>query len=85
MQMQAFKSSTIEVVGYDKDSRKMRVAFKDRPVQEFCHVPEQLFSDFLKARSKTGFTSAICKTCFLAEIRYFARASSDLARNVLDD
>lgn len=55
MQMQAVKSSTIEVVGYDKDSRKMRVAFKDRPVQEFCHVPEQLFSEFLKARSKNRF------------------------------
>lgn len=55
MRMQAIKSSTIDVVGYDQDTHKLRVTFKDQPPQDFCHVPEQLFQQFLNSRSKTRF------------------------------
>ncbi|MDX8128562.1 KTSC domain-containing protein [Methylomonas sp. BW4-1] len=55
MQMQSVKSSTIDVIGYDEQTHKLRVSFKDRQAQDFCHVPEHLFAAFLKARSKNRF------------------------------
>lgn len=55
MQMQSVKSSTIDVVGYDEQTHKLRVSFKDQQARDFCHVPEDLFTAFLKARSKNRF------------------------------
>ncbi len=55
MKMHPVKSSTIDVVGYDEHTHKLRVAFKhDRPA-DFCHVPEQIFQAFINARSKERF------------------------------
>ncbi len=64
MRMQAIKSSTIDVVGYDEQTHKMRVTFKDQPAQDFCHVPEQLYNQFLNARSKSRFYKRHLKNAF---------------------
>ena len=55
MKMQAVRSSTIDVVGYDEQSHKMRVSFRHDKPKEFCHVPEQTFNAFINARSKNRF------------------------------
>ena len=55
MIMQEVKSSLIDVVGYDEQTHKMRVSFKDEKPKEFCHVPEQIFHAFINARSKNRF------------------------------
>ena len=55
MQMKSVKSSTIDVIGYDEHTHKLRVSFKDQQAQDFCHVPEHLFTAFLSARSKNRF------------------------------
>lgn len=55
MKMLAVRSSTIDVVGYDEQTHKMRVAFRDQQAKEFCHVPEQTFNAFINARSKNRF------------------------------
>lgn len=56
MKMQAVRSSTIDVVGYDEETHKMRVSFRDdQKPKEFCHVPEHIFNAFMNARSKNRF------------------------------
>lgn len=55
MIMQEVKSSLIDVVGYDEQTHKMRVSFRQDKPKEFCHVPEQIFQAFINARSKNRF------------------------------
>jgi hypothetical protein len=55
MKIKAIKSSKINIVGYDERSRKLRVSFIDEQPQEFCHVPEDVFTAFINARSKNRF------------------------------
>lgn len=55
MKMHPVKSSTIDIVGYDEQTHKMRIAFRDHQAKEFCHVPEQTFEAFINARSKNRF------------------------------
>lgn len=55
MKIQPVKSSTIDVVGYDENTHKLRVSFRNDKPQEFCHVPEQTFEAFINARSKNRF------------------------------
>lgn len=55
MKMQQVKSNTIEVVGYDEQTHRLRVTFKKEKAREFCHVPEQTFKAFVNSRSKYRF------------------------------
>jgi len=55
MKMQPVKSSKIDVIGYDEIDHKMRVSFREDKPQDFCHVPEELFRQFVNARSKNRF------------------------------
>ena len=55
MQMQPVKSSTIDVIGYDEQTHKLRVSFRKEKSQDFCHVPEHVFTAFINARSKNRF------------------------------
>ncbi|MGR8931452.1 MAG: KTSC domain-containing protein [Gammaproteobacteria bacterium] len=55
MKMQAVRSSTIDVVGYDELTHKMRVCFRCERPKEFCHVPEDIFYGFVNARSKNRY------------------------------
>lgn len=53
--MHAVKSDIIDVVGYDDKTHKLRVSFRQDKPKEFCHVPEQMFNEFINARSKNRF------------------------------
>lgn len=64
MKMQAVKSSTIAVVGYDELTHKLRVSFRNDKPKDFCHVPEQTFQAFLNARSKNRFYKRHILACF---------------------
>lgn len=55
MKMQPVKSSKINLIGYDKQLHKMRVSFRKNKPVDFCFVPEDIFSAFLKSRSKNRF------------------------------
>jgi len=55
MDMQAVKSSKISLIGYDKQTHKMRVSFRENKLVDFCSVPEDIFSAFLNSRSKNRF------------------------------
>lgn len=46
------KSTAIRKVGYDSSSSSMYIDFEDSdPYYTFCNVPEQLFHEFINARS----------------------------------
>ena len=64
MKMLPVKSSKINVIGYDEETRKLRVAFREDKPREFCHVPKDVFSAFLKARSKNRFYKRHIEDCF---------------------
>jgi hypothetical protein len=55
MQMQPVKSSTIDVIGYDRQTHKLRVSFRKNISCDFCHVPEHVFVAFVNARSKDRY------------------------------
>ena len=55
MKSQTVKSSTIELIGYDELTHKLRVCFRQDKPRDFCHVPEKTFRDFINARSKNRF------------------------------
>ena len=55
MKMHPVKFSKIDVIGYDEQTHKLRVSFRKEKPREFCHVPENTFTSFLNARSKTRF------------------------------
>jgi hypothetical protein len=45
-------SSAISAIGYDSDTQKMKIKFVQNRTYEYCHVPAQIFNDFLKTSSK---------------------------------
>jgi hypothetical protein len=64
MIMQAVKSDTIDVVGYDEDSHKLRISFINDKPREFWHVPKEIFQAFMNARSKNRFYKRHIQDCF---------------------
>jgi hypothetical protein len=55
MKMQPVRSSKIKMIGYDELTHKMRVSFRKNKPADFCYVPEDIFSAFVKSRSKNRF------------------------------
>lgn len=55
MKVLPVKSCTIDIVGYDEHTHRLRVSFRHDKPQAFCHVPEQTFKAFINARSKNRF------------------------------
>ncbi|MAM58712.1 MAG: KTSC domain-containing protein [Salinicola sp.] len=50
------RSSAIRKIGYDTDTNRMYIDFEDsNPVYTYCSVPEELFCEFVSARSVGGF------------------------------
>lgn len=52
MNMYKVKSTNIKQIGYNVDSKKMRVRFKDGSAYDYHAVSEDVFDDCLKAKSK---------------------------------
>lgn len=55
MKMRPVKSSKINLIGYDEQTHKMRVSFRQNTPIDYCYVPEGVFSAFLNSRSKNRF------------------------------
>lgn len=45
-------SSAISAVGYDAATKQLKIRFVEGHTYDFCGVPESVFDDLLKARSK---------------------------------
>lgn len=64
MNVQPVKSSQIEGIGYDECARRMRVCFRNGTLQDFLHVPKDIFTAFVNARSKNRFYKRHIQDCF---------------------
>lgn len=64
MIMQSVRSETIDVIGYDERTHRLRVSFRNEKPLDFCHVPEEIFRAFLNARSKYRFFKRHIQGCF---------------------
>jgi hypothetical protein len=51
MQMISVKSSAISYIGYDSDTKQMKITFKQGKTYDYCGVPQSVFDAFLKASS----------------------------------
>ena len=51
MKMIPVSSSAISHIGYDKDTKQMKITFKGSGTYDYCGVPENVFNDFLNASS----------------------------------
>ena len=48
-------SSAISAVGYDAQSRRMKITFVQGHTYDFCGVPQHVFDGLLRASSKGGY------------------------------
>lgn len=52
MHMTSVQSSAMEAVGYDSDSRRLRIRFTGGNEYDFCGVPESVYNGLMSAWSK---------------------------------
>ena len=52
MKMIAVNSSAISYIGYDKNSMKMKITFRQTKTYDYCNVSQTIFDSFLNASSK---------------------------------
>lgn len=51
MEMISVNSSAISHIGYDSNTKQMRITFKQSKTYDYCNVPEDVFVAFLNASS----------------------------------
>ena len=51
MNMEAVKSSTIESIGYDGDTKTLRIKFKSGATYDYADVPYETHADLMSAPS----------------------------------
>ena len=51
MKMISVSSSAISDIGYDKNTKQMKITFKQGKTYDYCNVPESIFNAFLNATS----------------------------------
>lgn len=61
MDMQPVESSNITAIGYDADSKTMRVRFKSGGEYEYRDVDSRVFRSFMEAPSKGRFFAGSVK------------------------
>ena len=64
MDFQSVTSSTIERVGYDRQSMTLAVEFRNGTVYEYYDVPETVFAEFLAAGSPGQYLSQHVKKSY---------------------
>jgi len=52
MEMVNVRSNCMRAVGYDPETRRMKITFAEGKTYDFCGVPEKIFKDLLAASSK---------------------------------
>jgi hypothetical protein len=55
MQMIPVSSTAIAAVGYDEQTRRMKITFQQGHTYDFCGVPRHIFEGLLGAVSKGSF------------------------------
>lgn len=61
MEMIPVKSSAISNIGYDSDTKQMKITFKQGNTYDYCNVPQNIFDEFLNASSIGVYYSAHIK------------------------
>lgn len=51
MKMISVNSSAISHIGYDSDTKQMKITFKQGKTYDYCGVPQSVFDAFLHASS----------------------------------
>jgi len=55
MEMIRVVSSAIQAVGYDPETRRMKITFAQGYTYDFCGVPQHVYDCLIKARSKGAY------------------------------
>lgn len=55
MQMVHVRSSAISAVGYDPESRRMKITFTQGHTYDFCRVPQHVYDGLMRSNSKGTF------------------------------
>lgn len=55
MQMIPVNSSAISAIGYDQQTRRMKITFKETGTYDFCRVPQSIFDGLKNAFSKGSY------------------------------
>ena len=55
MQMIRVSSSAMVAVGYDPQTRRMRITFSQGHTYDFCGVPQHVFDGLMRAPSKGSY------------------------------
>ena len=51
MKMISVNSSAISHIGYDSNTKQMKITFKQSKTYDYCNVPQNIFDEFLNASS----------------------------------
>lgn len=55
MQMIPVSSSAIRAVGYDLQSRRMKIEFTQGHTYDFCRVPQHIYDGLMRSSSKGSY------------------------------
>ena len=55
MEMIRVSSSAISAIGYNAETMRMRILFKEGKSYDFCRVPAHVFESFMRSSSKGGY------------------------------
>jgi KTSC domain len=58
MDMIPVRSSAIRAVGYDPETRRMKITFEQGVVYDFCNVPQQIYDELMRAASRGSYYNA---------------------------
>ena len=61
MEMIRVSSSAMSAVGYDTQSRRMKITFVQGHTYDYCDVPEHVFDGLLRASSKGSYYNDFVK------------------------
>ena len=61
MEMIRVSSSAISAVGYDAQTRRMKITFVQGHTYDFCGVSQQVFDSLLRASSKGSYYNDFIK------------------------
>jgi hypothetical protein len=61
MEMIPVRSTAISAVGYDKETKRMSIKFKQGHTYDYCRVPESIFLGLISASSKGRYYDSFIK------------------------
>ncbi len=61
MEMVRVNSSAISAVGYDSNTGRMKITFKQGRTYDFCRVPSQIHKGLMEAASKGSYFDRFIK------------------------